>query len=62
MFYNFADNRSKKGIIFKCFSSLLNVITLNFVSIVVDFRLTLSQTTNFRLFQTERVCSQQFEV
>ena len=24
--------------------------------------LTLSQTTNFRLFQTERVCRQQFQV
>ena len=24
--------------------------------------LTLSQTTNFRLFQTERVCRQQFEI
>ena len=27
-----------------------------------DFLITLSQMTNFRLFQTERVCRQQFQV
>ena len=44
-----------------CFFSL-NVFTGSFTLALWNFALTLSQTTNFGLFQTERVCRQQFQI
>ena len=36
------------------------ILGLPQLRVFADYRLTLSQITNFRLFQTERVCRQQF--
>ena len=54
---------SKSGSILlheKIKNSLLNKTYFNIYISFATSTLTLSQTTNFRPFQTERVCSQQF--
>ena len=47
--------------IFKCVFCVVNCVVMGQNYKNERFRLTLSQTTNFGLFQTERVCRQQFQ-
>ena len=42
--------------------SVNSIYPLVYQNIPVFTSLTLSQTTNFRLFQTERVCRRQFQI